>query len=174
MNYGGRGICMCNEWFQDYEKFKEFVSALEHYGEPGYTLDRIDNDGWYEPGNVRWATQNEQKSNTRRNHVLLYNGEERTLTELANINGINPCTLYARVSKLGYSVEDALNIPVKNHGSRYSLNGKSHTISEWSKITGMSLSTLQSRLKAGWTVERMITEPAIPRKKIAMNTQAAK
>src|ERR1043165_874637 len=60
--YGGRGIRMCDEWRRD------FLAFLAHMGPkpPGHTLDRINNDGNYEPGNVRWATPKQQANNRRR------------------------------------------------------------------------------------------------------------
>lgn len=64
-NYGGRGITICEEWCNDIQSFFDYVSKLEHFGEDGYSLDRINNDGNYEPGNVRWATAKEQAINRR-------------------------------------------------------------------------------------------------------------
>lgn len=64
-NYGGRGITVCDEWKKDFNAFYNYVSALEHYGEPGRSIDRIDNDKGYFPGNVRWATAKEQANNQR-------------------------------------------------------------------------------------------------------------
>ncbi len=64
-HYGGRGITVCDEWKDDFQAFYDYVSKLPHYGEPGYTLDRINNDGNYEPGNVRWATRKTQNNNRR-------------------------------------------------------------------------------------------------------------
>lgn len=61
-NYGGRGVTMCDEWVSSFEAF------YAHVGEcpgPGLSLDRIDNDGNYEPGNVRWATGSTQQLNRR-------------------------------------------------------------------------------------------------------------
>lgn len=63
-DYGGRGITTYKEW-DSYEKWYDFVSKLPHFGEEGYTLDRINNDGNYEPDNVRWTTRKEQRLNQR-------------------------------------------------------------------------------------------------------------
>ena len=64
-NWGGRGIKVCEAWANDFNTFYTYVSKLEHFGEPGRQLDRINNDGNYEPGNVRWATRREQTLNSR-------------------------------------------------------------------------------------------------------------
>jgi hypothetical protein len=66
-DWGGRGITMYGPWINDPKAFCEYVSALPHFGEYGRSLDRINNDGNYEPGNLRWATRIEQANNTRRN-----------------------------------------------------------------------------------------------------------
>lgn len=63
--WGARGIAVCDEWLQSFQAFYDYVSQLPHFGEKGYTLDRINNDGNYEPGNVRWATAKEQIHNRR-------------------------------------------------------------------------------------------------------------
>lgn len=71
-NYGARGIKVCAEWEHDFNAYSQYVSKLDHYGEPGYTIDRINNDMGYEPGNIRYATKSEQARNKRkglhRNH----------------------------------------------------------------------------------------------------------
>lgn len=64
--YGARGIAVCEEWRNSFEAFYNYVSKLPHFDEPGYSLDRINNNGNYEPGNVRWATALEQAHNKRR------------------------------------------------------------------------------------------------------------
>lgn len=64
--YGERGITVCDEWKNDFRAFYEFVSKLPHFGEKGYSIDRIDVNGNYEPGNVRWATAKEQQLNRRK------------------------------------------------------------------------------------------------------------
>lgn len=97
-NYGGRGIKVCERW-KIFENFYEDVSKLPHFGDPGYTLDRIDNNGDYCPENVRWADSKTQNRNTRRNIFVEYNGEEMCLTDAAKKSGITFTTLLYRYRK---------------------------------------------------------------------------
>jgi len=106
-SYGGRGIKVCERWH-------DFMNFLEDMGEPskGMSLDRIDNDGNYEPDNCRWASTSEQQRNTRRNHFLEFKGERKTVAEWANIVGLTGATIYKRL-KRGWTIEDALCIETK-------------------------------------------------------------
>ena len=61
--YGGRGIIMCDEWLRNPLLFFKYVSNLENYDKPGFSIDRIDNDGNYEPGNIQWSTRHTQQTN---------------------------------------------------------------------------------------------------------------
>ena len=69
--YGGRGITMHPDWVNSFEKFHAFVGDAPG---PEYSIDRIDNNGNYEPGNVRWATMVEQQNNRRSNKMVTYMG----------------------------------------------------------------------------------------------------
>lgn len=63
-NYGGRGITICYEWLNDFEIFYKW--AISNGYEEGLTIDRINNDGNYEPNNCRWITRAEQNRNQRK------------------------------------------------------------------------------------------------------------
>ena len=95
-HYGGRGIKVCDEW----KKFENFYNWCYESGyKENLTLDRIDVNGNYEPSNCRWATIKEQANNMRRNVRVEINGETHTLSEWAEITGINISTLQHRYRK---------------------------------------------------------------------------
>lgn len=115
-HYGGRGITVCNEWF-DFVNFKYWA---EHNGySDTLTLDRINPDGEYSPANCRWSTILEQQNNRRNNHRMTYNGETHSMADWARIVDIPYSTLRSRKNSLGWSDEKALTTPVihnnKNH-----------------------------------------------------------
>ena len=103
--YGGRGIKVCEEW-QEYEPFSEWAKNNGYTDE--LTLDRIDNNGDYNPDNCRWATYKEQALNTRTNHFIEFCGEIKTLSQWADELGINRSTLCERINSRGWSIEKAL------------------------------------------------------------------
>jgi len=78
--YGGRGIKVCDEWVNDFAAFRAAVGTCPA---KGMTLDRIDNDEDYAPGNMRWATRKEQANNRYTNVRITYNGMTKTLAEWA-------------------------------------------------------------------------------------------
>jgi hypothetical protein len=117
-NYGGRGIKVCDRW----SDFENFLADMGKRPNRNLSLDRIDNDGNYEPGNVRWATTKEQARNTRRNRVLTFRGESKPLIEWAEVQGIAAHTLHARITRLGWSVERALTEPANHELGRSSNN----------------------------------------------------
>lgn len=84
------------------DSFVEFASGVGEHPGPGWTLERIDNDGDYSPGNVRWATRKEQARNTSRSVRIRYLGQERTLPEWCDLLGVN----YDAVLSARYNGED--------------------------------------------------------------------
>lgn len=106
--YGGRGITMFPQWVSDFSAFFAHVGprpSREH------SLDRIDNNGNYEPGNVRWATKTTQNRNKRTNRLLTYQGKTQTVAEWAEEIGISRASLKNRLH-LGWSAERALSEPI--------------------------------------------------------------
>ena len=107
-DYGGRGISVCDEWKNSFEQFYKDMGPRPG---KGYSIHRK-NDGNYCKENCVWATQKEQMNSMRRNHILEYNGEKRTVSEWSKIVNITPGLIYARL-KLGWSIEKTLTTPVR-------------------------------------------------------------
>jgi hypothetical protein len=108
--YGGRGIRVCDRW-------KDFALFLEDVGprpSAKHSLDRHpDNDGDYEPGNVRWATPEEQQGNTSANRRLTYRGVTHVFAEWSRITGIQVSTIKVRIDRLGWSTARALTTSIR-------------------------------------------------------------
>ena len=103
-DYGGRGIRVCERWL----KFENFLADMGRPPGSGYSIDRIDNDGDYEPGNCRWATLQEQATNKRNNIMLDWHGERMTLAEAARRAGLNRSTVWRRIRR-GWAADRALS-----------------------------------------------------------------
>lgn len=110
--YGGRGITMSAEW----NDFFVFYSDMGPRPSEAHTIERIDNNGNYGPGNCRWATQAEQNANTRKNHVITYNGETKHLSAWARTVGLSEDCLERRLNKLNWPIEKALVTPNRGWG----------------------------------------------------------
>lgn len=113
--YGGRGITMCARWVS----FETFVRDMGAKPAPSYTIERLDVNGNYEPGNCKWATRAEQSRNQRRSVYVDYEGVPMLLIDVvaklvvAKL-GLDRIRVYNRL-KLGWSLEEALSIPVKQY-----------------------------------------------------------
>lgn len=105
--YGGKGIKVCERW-------NTFTNFLTDMGERPIkkSIDRINNDGNYEPGNCRWATNFEQSRNTNRNHIIFHNGKSHCLSDWAALLNIPHKTLSNRLYS-GWTIERAFSTPFK-------------------------------------------------------------
>ena len=108
-DYGGRGIQLCERWKDD---FTAFLADVGPRPATGYSLDRIDVNGNYEPGNVRWATRDDQARNRRDNRFLTHCGETLTITDWSRKLGINRHTIAWRLDR-GLPVTTALSVGAK-------------------------------------------------------------
>mgnify|MGYP001558271123 CR=1 FL=1 len=106
--YGSRGICVCRQWRKS---FTAFVSDVGERPSSSHTLDRIDNNGDYEPDNVRWATEKQQANNRRSTVFIKYNGVSKTASEWAEVTGISSKNIRQRLQKYKWTVKRALTTP---------------------------------------------------------------
>ena len=105
-DWGGRGIQVCLQWRNDPESFVKYVKEVLGSRPEGCSLDRIDNDKGYEPGNVRWATTLEQNRNQRSNRLITFDGKSMLLTDWALEIGVTKSTLHWRLKN--HSLSEAL------------------------------------------------------------------
>jgi hypothetical protein len=149
-HYGGRGIEF---------RFESFAQFLAELGPRplGMSLDRIDNDGHYEPGNVRWANWREQANNRRRNRRITAFGETRTLSEWARFTGLSGSLIRHRLDR-GLSAERTFS-PVRRRRPVTAF-GKTMTVTEWSRVVGMPHQAICRRLNRGLTPEEALRPAA--------------
>lgn len=108
-NYAGRGITVCERW----QSFENFLADMGPCPSPKHSIDRIDNEGNYEPGNCRWATMTEQGRNKRNNIMLEWAGLTLPLSEWCERAEMPYSTVWARLVNGSWSWPQALYIPVR-------------------------------------------------------------
>lgn len=113
-DYGGRGIRVCERWLPENEGFEHFISDMGSRPGPGYSIDRIDNDGDYCPENCRWATRRQQANNKRTSIILFYKGERIPAIDVCDATGLKYQTLAHQLKK-GYDI----NIIIENKGADF-------------------------------------------------------
>ncbi len=166
--YGGRGITVCEQW----RSFDTFIQDMGRRPARGYSIERRENDGNYEPGNCYWATREEQENNKARSVKLTYKGKTLTLTQWARELNLDYEKVRARY-KYGWSVEDIFEAPSnkyhkpRSHETRSVLityGDKTQTVTEWATELGVPYEVIRSRHRYGWSPERIIETPVIRRK----------
>lgn len=160
-NYGGRGITICDEWMADFQSFAEWALANGYDSEAPYgecTLDRIDNNGNYEPHNCRWANIRQQQNNKNTNVVITYNGETHTIAEWSRLTGIAPDRIRRRLLS-GWSAEETLTLASRAKCKHVTFRGVSKSLSEWGEEFHIYAGTIRRRLEKGWSVEDALTKP---------------
>ena len=153
-HYGGRGITVCDKWKDSFEAF--FADMGER--PVGKTLDRIDNNGIYEPGNCRWATGIQQHNNKSSNHNMSHSGIISSMSEWSRIIGMRAGTLSERLRR-GMSVKKALTKPLRPK-CLITFKGKTQSMADWVRETGLNQSTIWRRINIHkWSVEKALSTP---------------
>lgn len=147
-NYGGRGICICNEWANDFQRFYEWAMGSGY--KDGLTIERVNVNGNYCPENCCWITREEQARNKRNLRMVEIDGEEVTLKEACRRMNLPYQAVHLRITRYGMSVEDALNKPFID---------KKNCLAQKCRDHGLPYGTVRARLKSGWSEERALSEP---------------
>jgi len=161
--YGARGIVVCERWKDSFPKFLEDMGPKPS---ADHSLDRIDNDGNYEPGNCRWATAKEQSNNRECTRWLEAFGEKKTLIDWLKDSRciVNECQLRGRLV-LGIPDEEAITRPIRPKFVKIEAFGEAKMICEWAKDSRCTVSkaSLRDRLERGMEPELAIAQPPTQR-----------
>jgi hypothetical protein len=153
--YGARGITVCEAWKSNPLTF--YIWAEENGYQEDLTIERIDNDGNYEPDNCRWATRKEQSTNKNDNHFLIFNGISKTISQWSEETGIPAYCIRDRLTR-EWSIEKILTSRVEDkHINRknnhfLTLKGETKTITQWENQYGFSHGTIRGRINRGNSV----------------------
>lgn len=155
-DYGGRGIRVCAKWR---ESFPAFLTDMGKRPGSRYSVERIDNDGNYEPENCRWATDIEQANHRRGNRIIEHDGESLTLAEWSRKLGISYGVIQSRLDR-GWPASRAL-LPGNQSREASAMvmlefNGERMCASDWERRVGLGIGTIRHRLRRGWSVDRAI------------------
>ena len=160
-------MLVCPEWRPVDGGFEAFFEHVGPKPTPGHTLERVDNDRGYEPGNVRWATWREQMNN-RRNTVRLRVGDvEMTVSQWAERAGISVALIYFRLRR-GWAPLDVVGPADYSHDRRrralalsrlLTIDGVTRHLAEWVEMSPVTLSTIYGRLRRGWDHKRAVFSP---------------
>ncbi len=161
--------CKSSKNYIDVEfKFESFNQWCEELGLPenlSLTVDRIDPNGHYEPGNVRWLSQREQNYNRRLTAYVQYRGELIPFGKLCRQNGRNPQSVIRRIKDNRMSLEEAIDTPPykireSRRKAKVTAFGKTQSYAAWVAETGIPDRTLRKRIQEkGWPPERALTVP---------------
>lgn len=162
VNYGGRGITVCDEW----RKFANFfLWSINNGFEPGLSIDRIDVDKGYSPDNCRYITLEQQQRNRRDNRSFTdpFDGEQLCLAAMAKKYDIPEDTFRKRIDKYHMPLEKALT---KSNGetARWHIvidptDGERLCLTDLARKHNMPPLTLATRIRNGWDLEAAILKP---------------
>ena len=147
-NYGGRGICVCEEWENDFENFYNW--AINNGYSENLTIERKDVNKGYSPDNCCWISLSDQAKNKRNIRYVELDGEKIPLKEACDRIGLPYKAIHLRITRYGMDFETAISKPIKD---------KQNTLAQRSRDAGIPYHTVVARIKSGWSEEKALSEP---------------
>lgn len=159
-NYGGRGIKVCDRWRDSFEAFLEDVGKAP-VDDRKCQLDRIENDGNYEPGNVRWTDAKTNGRNKRTNRMVEHEGRMVTMAEKCEALGIKQSVVQGRLH-WGYDFDRALHQKLRKRGRKQFVewDGERVSLAVLGERFGHSKDVIYRRMKRGWSLEEALKTPS--------------
>lgn len=163
-NYGGRGIEVCEKWLASFECFLADMGARPS---PRHSIDRINNEGGYYPGNCRWATAVEQANNKRNNRFISVDGVAKTVAQWAVEGDVTASSISGRLDR-GWQSDLAATDPKSPKGTKQFLEigGVRKTVAEWAACSGVSSPTIRKRLNDGASPQDAIAATGVKHKRL--------
>lgn len=151
VDYGGRGIKVCERW----RTYESYLADMYPKPGPGYSMDRIDNDGDYSPDNCRWATHGEQARNKRTSVLIEHEGQSKTAPEWSEIVGTLTATILWRHHQ-GWTSHEVMHGRAPANSAYVMHEGKKRLIAEVARETGVNYYSMMARKYNGCTDEQII------------------
>lgn len=149
MRYGGRGITICDEWRDNFQAFYDW--AISNGYDDNLTIDRINNDGNYEPSNCQWVDTRTQNRNRSSNVIVEYNEEKMCLTDAAQLANLPVKALMTRYARGDRNKHLFRPIEIEGKNTKYwvEYDGQKVSLSRASKLSGIPKTTLFRRYNKG-------------------------
>lgn len=168
-NYGGRGIKICSQWINDFDVFFEDMGEKPK----GLSIDRINNNGDYEPYNCRWADAKQQARNKQNSRLITLNGITKNLSAWAEENdmtshvlryriqaGMKPNQLFSKEKVKPKDYRHLKNLSRKDNVI-IEFDNQKLTIAQWAEKTGLRSDTIWHRIyDSKWPIQKALTVPA--------------
>jgi hypothetical protein len=153
--YGGKGVRVCDEWLPP-GGFDRFITHIGPRPTAKHQIDRIEGTRGYEPGNVRWATVEEQAKNRSSTIMVTIGSETMCVSDWCKRTGVEPFTAYARIT---YGWDPARAVSEAVTDGRHVFFGELLTTGEAAKKYGMTVGALANRLYRGWPPDDAVSAP---------------
>ena len=159
--YGAKGITICDEWInkekignttKGWIAFKEW--ALSHGYKEGLSIDRIDSNKNYSPGNCRWVTPKEQANNNSHNHCITYMGKTQSLAKWCDELHLPYNMVKFRINRRHWPIEKALGIKENAGLKLITYRGKTQSVADWCRELHLKYNAIRARIRRGWSAEQ--------------------